>query len=75
MAFRPLNLPFDEMYVQFDYLARTDGNPTYAGYSVPGTGDDETRWTIKKFTYDASAQCTKIEIVFKKAWSARTTSF
>lgn len=71
----PLNLAYDERYVQFDYEARTDGNPIYHGMSAPGVGDDEERWTIKKYTYDANAQCTKIQVVFKKAWSLRTTSF
>jgi hypothetical protein len=69
-----MNLLFDERYVQFDYVARTDGNPVYAGYSAQGVGDDDERWTLKKFTYDANNQCTKIQIAYKKAWSARTTA-
>lgn len=71
----PLNLPYDEKYVQFDYLARTDGNPVYAGYSVPGAADNASAWTIKKFTYDENNQCTKIEVVFKSRWDLRTSLF
>ena len=75
MAFTPLNLAYDEKYVQFDYASRTDGNPIYAGYAPPGTADGDSRWTIKKFTYDVNNQCTKIEIVFKKDWTTRTSHF
>lgn len=74
MAF-PMNLLYDERYTQFDYSSRTDGNPIYAGYSAPGTLDTESRWTLKKFTYDANDQCTKIEIVFKKDWTNRANHF
>ena len=71
----PLNLAYDEMYTQFDYEARVDQNPIYAGYSTPGTSDDDQRWTIKKFTYDANAQCTKIDVRFKKDWTNRANHF
>lgn len=71
----PRNLPYDEMYVQFDYVARTDGNPIYAGFSVPGASDDANVWTLKKYTYDASNQCTKIQMASKANWTNRTTFF
>lgn len=71
----PLNLLFDEQYVQFDYEARTDGNPIYAGFTRNGVGDGESRWTIKKFTYDVNNQCTKIDIRFKKDWTLRANYF
>lgn len=70
----PLDLPYDEKYVQFDYEARTDGNPIYAGYSAPGVADSDLRWTIKKFTYDGNSQCTKIQIITKASWTLRATA-
>lgn len=69
----PLNLAYDERYVQFDYVARIDGNPVYAAFSSPGTLDGDNRWTLKKYTYDVNNQCTKIEIAFKANWTNRAT--
>lgn len=70
----PLNLPYDEKYVQFAYSS-TDGNPDYAGFANPGSADGDSVWTIKKYTYDGSRQCTKIQIVFKKDWTNRASHF
>ena len=70
----PLNLPYDERYVQFAY-GSTDGNPDYAGFASSGAGDGDSVWTIKKYTYDANRQCTKIETVYKKDWTNRTSHF
>lgn len=71
----PINALFDEGYTQFDYDVRTDDNAVYIGYATsPNVGDSETRWTVKKLTYDGSNRCTKIQIAYKIAWSDRTTA-
>ena len=70
----PMNLPYDEREVRFAYSS-TDSNPDYAGFAAFGASEDGSVWTLKKYTYDANRQCTKIEIRFKKDWTNRANHF
>lgn len=56
--------------VRLDYDVRTDSNPVYIGRALPGTGTSSATWTIKRFTYDASARATRIQVLVG-AWDSR----
>ena len=68
----PLNLAFDEYDFRAQYDS-TDGNPTYMGFSTPGTAETAERWTIHAFAYDGNRQATSRKVYFKKAWSDRAS--
>ena len=69
----PLNLPFDEKHVQFDYDGETDEKPKFIGYTAdPNASDSASVWMIKKLSYDGSRQCTRIQMFGKMTWDART---
>lgn len=59
---------------QFDYGARTDGQPEYIGHAPRGTSTGSGGWTIFKYTYDGSNFVTQIESVVG-IWSLRATYF
>jgi hypothetical protein len=51
--------------------------PQYIGVAAPGVLTAEARWSIKKLTYSATNQVTKIEYAggtneFDKVWDSRT---
>ena len=61
--------------VRIDY---SDGNITYVGYAVPGSSEDEAKWQIRKFEYDASGNLIAVKfangtIGFDKIWNNRTS--
>jgi hypothetical protein len=62
------------MQQKFDYGARTDGQPDYAGFAHIGNTDDDTVWVIHYFVYDVSGFVTTI---YSKegAWSGRVALF
>ena len=60
----------------FDYAGGS--NIIYHGIAHPGALASEAKWQIKKFTYDASNNITKIEWAGgtsenDKIWNSRTT--
>lgn len=58
------------LQLRADYLARTDGLPTYMGYAPKGLASSSTGWLLQKFTYDASSQCTLRQIAYN-SWDLR----
>jgi hypothetical protein len=58
---------------KFDYVARTDGLPTYAGYVARGTATDAGVWLLFRYTYDSNNQCTDIEVAYD-TWDNRTSA-
>lgn len=61
-----------------DYSTRTDGQPVYIGYRMPGIGESETGWLIFKCVYDESDNFLRRvsangENQFDKVWDSRTT--
>jgi len=65
----PSNLQF-----RADYLLTTDGLPAYTGYAPMGLAEGTNGWLLKKFTYDASRQCTKIQVCTSSNWTARDST-
>ena len=68
-AVRTAEIP-SNMQFRADYVAATDGLPTYVGYAPMGLAEGTDGWLCKKFTYDANRQCTSIQIQYTN-WSAR----
>ena len=61
--------------VRIDY---SDGNITYVGYAVPGSSEDEAKWQIRKFEYDASGNLIAVKFAegtvgFDKIWNNRAS--
>lgn len=71
----PLNLPWNDKDYQIDYGSRTDGQPVYHGFAVAGSKNEDSVWTIYKFTYNASGNATRRQIVYKKDWTNRASHF
>ena len=63
----PSNLQFRAAY------SATDGLPDYTGYAPRGLAEGTDGWMLKKFTYDASRQCTTIQIAYSN-WTARAAA-
>ena len=60
----------------FEYDA--NDNPVYIGEALPGTSKSESRWRIKKLTYDINDNVTDIETasgtyLFNNKWDNRTS--
>jgi hypothetical protein len=62
----PSNMAFRAAY------SSTDGLPDYVGYAPRGLAEGSDGWLLKKYTYDANRQCTKIEIAYGD-WTNRAT--
>lgn len=61
-----------------DYGTRTDGQPVYIGYRMPGVDEAVAGWFIQKFIYDASDNFLRkvaagSENSFDKVWDNRAT--
>lgn len=41
----------DGLQMAIDYTDRTDGQPTYLGYTARGQATSNNRWQIAKFTF------------------------
>jgi len=54
----------------FDYGAREDGQPVYAGHANKGVGTDESSWLINKYTYNESGFITSKQSAYG-AWDNR----
>ena len=54
-----------------DYLARTDGLPTYVGFAPRGLSTSTSEWLLQKFTYDGNAQMTLRQIAYD-SWDNRS---
>ena len=55
----------------------SNDNPIYIGEALPGTGKAESKWRIKKLTYDVNDNVTDIETasgtyLFNSKWDNRT---
>jgi hypothetical protein len=60
--------------IRFDYASRTDTNPVYLGNGTPGADDADATsvdWTIKFFSYDASARVISVKFAQRVAWVNR----
>jgi len=68
-AIRTAEIP-SNMQFRADYNGLTDGLPLYTGYAPMGLAEGTDGWLLKKFTYDASRQCTSIQIQYSN-WTAR----
>lgn len=44
----------NDFQIQFDYGARTDGQPVYVGYGKRTDATTDGSWLIFKFTYDGN---------------------
>jgi hypothetical protein len=67
--------PFQQV---FDYVARTDGQPVYAGMAVCGVATSDCKWRIRRLTYDTNSQVLTIKFAngdpgFRAIWDNRTT--
>lgn len=78
MAFIDL-WPFFMSGTNFSMLFENDGNGNqiYIGWSIPGTGQNESNWRIMHQTFDGSNNVTSItwpnaSTAFQFQWSART---
>ena len=69
-AQRTVDIP-SNMGFRADYSS-TDGQPDYIGYAPRGLAEGTNGWLLKKCTYDASRQCTKIEIAYGN-WTNRAS--
>ncbi len=63
----PSNMQFRASYLS------TDGLPEYCGFAAKGLAEGTTGWLLKKYTYDASRQCTQILIAYGD-WTARASA-
>jgi len=52
----------------FDADGRTDGQPVYTGYAMPGTGSGDAAWAVKKFTFSGSR-------LINVTWAGGTAEF
>lgn len=55
----------------------SNDNPIYIGEALPGTAKSDSKWRIKKLTYDSNDNVTDIETasgtyLFNNAWNSRT---
>lgn len=62
----------------FDYVGGTTGQPIYIGWAAAGTLTSESKWLIRKFTYDANNQILNIQyankaVSFVSKWDDRAT--
>lgn len=60
------------------YEYDSSDNPIYIGKALPGTAKSDSKWLIKKLTYDASDNVTDIETasgtyLFNNSWNSRTS--
>lgn len=69
LANRSTEIPSNNQ-IRCDYLARTDGQPTYIGFAPRGLAVGTTGWLLQKFTYDGSNQCTLRQIAYS-SWDLR----
>lgn len=60
------------MQFRADYDGETDGLPLYTGYGAKGLAEGTDGWLLKKFTYDANRQCTKIQVAYGD-WTNRAS--
>ncbi len=56
---------------QFDYDVRVDTNPVYIGKNTMVAADADPTWTIQRFTYDAGARVTDVQVLVG-TWTGRT---
>ena len=68
------HVPFNEKEMRIDYDGRTDGQPVFQAFAPGETPITTKLWIIFKFTY-VSNQVTRRQVVFKKAWSDRSSLF
>jgi hypothetical protein len=71
-AKRTIPLPSNQ-HTKYDYVARTDGQPVYAGFAPRGLADSNPNWMLYKYTYDGSNQVTDISIAYD-SWDNRATT-
>lgn len=69
----PLNLPFGDSQLRFDYDGQTDGNPKFHGIAASGVAESDRAWTIYQYTYDASRQALTRTVAFKASWTNRAS--
>ncbi len=58
----------------FDYGARTDGQPDYYAWNDIGADEAATNWSVTKYTYDGSDNVSKIQSR-KGSWTGRVALF
>ena len=72
-------ISFDDSRRQIlDYASRTDGQPVYIGKAHPDALTSESKWQIKKFTFNGSDQVTNIDFAdgianYVHIWDNRTS--
>lgn len=66
----------DNIQMQVDYVARTDGQPVYVGYAIRGLATSLTGWMIQKYTYTtiSGSDYVATRTIAYDAWDNRATA-